>query len=290
MPIKPSETVMVCRLYNEASYMLEQFLEHNSVFFEHFVALVDRSDDETFEIVNNHPKCIVAINRKTGGYQEDRDYHLLRTAISYFNHEWMLFLDADELLSHACLDELEEVPSTAMAACARWITLFPDQKSMITNLGGGEPRAIEKFYRRDPVLGFSKSLRVTKDRCLHPGWVFDGVLFHHNYLKEERRQRRHAIYKADKRVDAHPRQIKTDWIHHISIENDQGERLDKISDIRDYFDHLLETDLPEETKKDLQKLRPQLTYHHYCRFPNFWASIADFHKRPIIPTSEFVGK
>lgn len=106
------KVIVITRVRNE-SLIMKDFLEHVSVFCDAIIVLDDCSIDNTYEILQQHPKVTSIIrnnrwdkNNRTG--QETAHRKLLNDlAIKLFRPQWIIYMDADERLVGNIRTELD---------------------------------------------------------------------------------------------------------------------------------------------------------------------------------------
>ena len=93
---KPLKLITVCRARNAASY-LTAFLTSASVYSDEIIVLLDRCSDDSNVICKQFPK-VSQILYNSDNFDELRDRTRLLNAASEHKADWILSLDADEIL------------------------------------------------------------------------------------------------------------------------------------------------------------------------------------------------
>ncbi|MCJ7466561.1 MAG: glycosyltransferase family 2 protein [Maribacter sp.] len=98
--------------YNEIGY-IEQCI--SSISFADEIIVVDSySDDGTFEFLSKHPKVKV-VQRVFENFTKQKSY-----ALSLASNDWVLFTDADEVITDRLKDEIEATLSLERPYAAYW--------------------------------------------------------------------------------------------------------------------------------------------------------------------------
>lgn len=120
---------------------------------------------------------------------------LCQMADSY-DYPWMLRLDADELISHSLLDEMEYLPQEH-TVLFNYISLYPDENSFIT---GNHPYSTltvqPKIYPKGRVC-FPRPFDMSPEIFQHRYTFADSLLYHFHMVDKARRLRRYKTYLRD---------------------------------------------------------------------------------------------
>ncbi len=107
---KPEEIVITAslRVKNEEAN-LPRCLENLARFCDHIVAYDDGSTDRTVEILRSHPKVRHVVVMDKGYYHESHDYGIAMALATLTNPDWILRIDADEILDEQGVRRIREL-------------------------------------------------------------------------------------------------------------------------------------------------------------------------------------
>ncbi|HPQ71147.1 MAG TPA: glycosyltransferase family 2 protein [bacterium] len=107
---KPEEIVLTAslRVKNEEAN-LPRCLDNLARFCDHIVAYDDGSTDRTVEILRSHPKVRHVVVMDKGYYHESHDYGLAMALATLTNPDWIMRIDADEILDEMGVRRIREL-------------------------------------------------------------------------------------------------------------------------------------------------------------------------------------
>lgn len=88
--------ILLVQSYNEEK-LIQAFLENNLQYFDAMILLDDDSTDHTYHITN-HPKIILKVKKKRDYFNDLENRNILLKLVSFFNCNWICFLDVDEII------------------------------------------------------------------------------------------------------------------------------------------------------------------------------------------------
>lgn len=90
------KTLLLVQSYNERE-RIANFLHFAEPHFDGIILLDDNSTDGTFECAHSE-KLILKVQKERNGFDDLLNRNLLLNLASFFHHEWVCFLDVDEIL------------------------------------------------------------------------------------------------------------------------------------------------------------------------------------------------
>lgn len=94
--------ILLVQSYNEVEN-IDTFLNEAPKHFEAIILLDDESTDGTYEKAN-HEKLILKVQKKRFRFNDLQNRNLLLKIASFFNTEWIAFLDVDEVIDNRFCD------------------------------------------------------------------------------------------------------------------------------------------------------------------------------------------
>lgn len=96
------DKILLVQSYNEKD-MINNFLDDVSSSFDAIILLDDGSTDGTYEIAKNR-KLILKVKKNRLFFNDLENRNILLDIVSFYNTEWIVFLDVDERLDKRFLD------------------------------------------------------------------------------------------------------------------------------------------------------------------------------------------
>ncbi len=145
---------------NEA-WILPHSLKNYSTFSDHIIVADQSSTDGTQDICKQFEKVTLIQNPFTGHTNQIR-WLLLDEARKLPGNNLIIYLDADELLSPACIQEMQEkVREEGTGIKAEWVQLFPTYSSYRID-GVWEHNYKEFAFLDDRILDYDRTT-ITND-------------------------------------------------------------------------------------------------------------------------------
>ena len=173
-PRLPISSFLVCK--NEETHIGACL---DSLDFCDEIVVVDSfSTDKTIEICKNYD--VKLIQREWPGYRVQKEF-----AFNQTKHEWVLFMDADEVVSPELKSEILEIISNPLDPRLKKYSAFQVTRIMFFlgkwwRKGGWYPEKRVRFFRRDKVEWIGKD---PHENVKINGKVgdFQGEIFHYSY-------------------------------------------------------------------------------------------------------------
>lgn len=261
MQINKKNVMLILRIRNEAE-QLEWFLDHHQHFYDMFVAIVDRSHDDSYNILRKHPQCAAILEKvKDCGYSHQKDHNVLHSICQYYPHEWFWKLDADERICQSFLKEMDNLPDGIVKIAMRFLTIFNDCEHTDSSfyehfiLGGHKYAniyAIPRLFRRierDKVLTWNDA----------PAYIANALCYHYHMLFHHRREERYRTY-IEHNPEGFPLSLiekgyehiaDVDGIRHVSLKMPDGTLCQTRGQL---YQHLKSLPLEGEYKKDAEHM------------------------------------
>lgn len=222
--------ILLVQSYNECEYIID-FLNLNGRFFDAIILLDDNSTDGTFELAK-HEKLILKVQKTRLGFDDLLNRNILLKLASYFNSEWLTFLDVDELIDFRFSD-FSFMNNTSINVIAFRLVHLWDSNNMYNKKYPFSNNGIQVHFRMFRNIGFSQILTTKKN--LHfqlapyvSGLYWSDVLIlHKGHMEKSKREAKFYFYKKE---DKFSDQI--DYSHLIKHNTELG-RVDDIS-IQDF--------------------------------------------------------
>lgn len=145
--------------YNEIGY-IEKCIE--SISFADEIIVVDSfSTDGTFEFLANHPKVDV-IQRPFLNFTDQKSY-----ALKLASHDWILFVDADEVVTLNLQREITKTINQKNSCEAYWFYRKFMYKNRPLHFSGWQTDKNHRLFRKSKV-------RFTSERLVHETLQVDG--------------------------------------------------------------------------------------------------------------------
>ncbi|MBT2163458.1 glycosyltransferase family 2 protein [Zobellia barbeyronii] len=149
----PSEKISALIItYNEIGY-IEKCIE-SMVFADEIIVVDSYSTDGTFEYLENHPKVKV-IQRPFENFTDQKSF-----ALRQASNDWVLFLDADEVLTPKLQNEIQHTINSGTKKNAFWFYrtfMFKDEKVFFS---GCQTDKNYRLFRKSKVA-------FAKDKIVH---------------------------------------------------------------------------------------------------------------------------
>lgn len=202
---KKFKNILLTQSYNEIEN-IDKFLNHSSKHFDAIILLDDESDDGTYEKAN-HEKLILKVKKSRVFFNDLENRNLLLTLVSFFNTDWITFLDLDELLDERFCDFLFINDSSIDVVAFHLVHLWNDPEFFNAEYPYAH-QGIQLRFRMFRNIGHSQI--ITDKKALHfpltpyvknilPAKV---LILHYGHMSHLEREKKASLYiKEDKNGD-----------------------------------------------------------------------------------------
>lgn len=202
---KKYERILLAQSYNEMQ-RINRFLENSAVHFDALILLDDGSTDGTYENVK-HEKLVLKVQKKRSKFNDLENRNLLLELVSFFNTEWIAFLDIDEIIEDRFHDFSFTQDSQIDVAAFHMIHLWNHQDCFNAEYPYSD-NGIQARYKMFRNIGYSQI--ITHKEALHfplTPYVKNVcsakvLLIHYGHISEETRSNKFSFYlNEDKNND-----------------------------------------------------------------------------------------
>lgn len=99
---KQFNSILLVQSYNEEKN-ISLFLSTNSIYFDAIILLDDDSQDHTYSLAQD-PKIILKVKKERNFFNDLENRNTLLELVSFYNCNWVCFLDVDELIDKRFCD------------------------------------------------------------------------------------------------------------------------------------------------------------------------------------------
>lgn len=145
--------------YNEIGY-IEKCVDAIS-FADEIIVVDSYSKDGTFEYLSKHPKVRV-IQKPFENFTDQKSF-----ALQQASNDWILFVDADEVVTPQLQQEIETVINTEDAASAYWFYRKFIYKNSTLNFSGWQTDKNHRLFRKSKA-------KFTNEKLVHETLQIDG--------------------------------------------------------------------------------------------------------------------
>jgi len=222
--------ILLVQCHNEKK-RIPDFINKNSKFFDAIIFLDDESEDGSYDYIN-HDKLLLKVQKARSTFNDLENRNILLSLVSFFNTDWIVFLDIDEIIDERFSDfSFVDNPHISVVGL-QLIHLWNDENFYNKDYPYSK-KGIQVHYRMFRNIGYSQIL--TNKRGLHFPLVpyikdkfYSNVLIkHYGHLDKVTRERKFIFYnKVDRFKD------QEDYSHF----NNHNPALGNIKEISpDYF-------------------------------------------------------
>ena len=210
--IQPFKSILLVQSFNEKE-LINNFLNHNSQYFDAIILLDDDSDDDTYEIAN-HPKIILKVKKERTFFNDLENRNILLRLVSFFDSKWICFLDVDEIIDKRFADfsfmESDNIYNVLFNLVHLWDSEeyynaeYPFSNEgiqqhfrMFRNIGNMQKTTDKSalHFKLTPYIKFLLKSRI--------------LLLHYGNISKERRQEKYKMYQLQ---DKHNDQVSYEHI------------------------------------------------------------------------------
>jgi hypothetical protein len=174
-------------------------MKNNAQYFDAIILLDDDSNDHTYEIAN-HPKIILKVKKNRISFNDLENRNILLDLVSFFNCNWICFLDVDEIIDKRYSDfsftDLPNVHNILFNLVHLWNSeKYYNAEYPYSNEG------IQQHFRMFRNIGYMQI--ITNKSALHFKQtpylksVFNAqiLLRHYGNLSKEKRHNKYKFYQ-----------------------------------------------------------------------------------------------
>lgn len=197
---KNYKSLLLVQSYNEEKQIVA-FLESVSSYFDGIILLDDGSTDDTYKLAK-HPSIVVKIEKKRCRFNDLENRNILLDIASFFNVEWLAFMDVDERIDSRYADFSFMDDTNVDVAIFRLIHLWDDETLYNAEYPCSEEGVQQKFrmFRNKGRMQI-----VTDKKCLHfhltpyyeKVFLSKVLLLHRGNMLKEARWEKYKFYNVE---------------------------------------------------------------------------------------------
>ena len=190
--------ILLVQTYNEQERIMN-FFQANSSYFDAVILLDDDSSDDTFNIAWDE-KLILKIKKRRSEFNDLENRNILLNIVSFFKHEWVCFIDADEVIDPRFADfDFFTIQEKIDSVLLNMVHLWDEDELYNENYPhtyNGVSLRFKMFRNigRAQIL-FSKG-KLHFDQTPYTGNVYHSPLLlkHYGHLSKELRKQKYDFY------------------------------------------------------------------------------------------------
>ena len=194
------KSLLLVQSYNEEKQIVA-FLENASAYFDGIVLLDDESMDDTYKLAK-HPSLVLKVKKKRCRFNDLENRNILLDIASFFNTEWLAFMDVDERIDARYADFSFMNDKKVEVAIFRLVHLWNDENVYNADYPCSKD-GIQQKYRMFRNKG--RMQIVTDKKCLHFQLTpyYEGIfvtkilLLHYGNMRKEERLRKYRLYSVE---------------------------------------------------------------------------------------------
>ena len=230
---KTYNRILLLPTYNEENRIV-RFFQKNADYFDAIILLDDESSDTTYEIAS-HDKLILKIRKQRKEFNDLENRNILLDVVSFFKHNWVCLIDADELIDPRYADfdfftNQENIDSVLLNLVHLW-----DEENSYNRDYPYTCKGVSLKFRMFRNIG--RTQIISKEGKLHftpipyTGNVYHSpiLILHYGHLEKEAREQKYDFYMKED-----TEHCQTDYSHLIQENVGKGP-VDKltIEDLRE---------------------------------------------------------
>lgn len=197
--VEEFRSLLLVQSFNEED-QIAAFLENVSCYFDGIVLLDDESSDDTYKLAR-HSSLVVKVKKRRCGFNDLENRNILLDIASFFNAEWLAFIDVDERIDGRYADFSFMSVEKVEVAIFHLVHLWNDEKMYNADYPCSEG-GIQQKYRMFRNKG--RMQIVTDKKCLHfqltpyyeGTFVAKVLLLHYGNMSAEERLKKYWFYKV----------------------------------------------------------------------------------------------
>lgn len=194
--------LLMVQTYNESKYIKEA-LQHFDNYCDGIIMLDDESQDGTYELADSE-KLILKVQKERTEFNDLQNRNMLLEIASFFNSDWLIFLDADERFDKR-YDNIYKIINETDADVISfnlvnlWNTPQQYKVDMKDNTIVQEgiltrPRLFKNIGYSQIILNFARRLHFSPVPYLYKLKVEKLLLLHFGTLTESQRKKKYNFY------------------------------------------------------------------------------------------------
>ncbi|WP_104381336.1 glycosyltransferase [Sphingobacterium sp. HMA12] len=222
---KSYHNILLVQCYNEKD-RVQRFLNENAKYYDAIVALDDDSEDGSFELIK-HEKILLKVQKQRNGFNDLENRNILLKLVSFFNTQWITFLDFDEIID-ARYNDMAFINDKSVDVVALQLVHLWDKEDRFNGDYPFSKRGIQTHFRTFRNIGYSQiltnknSLHFTLTPYVNRVLYSKILVLHYGHINKLNRERKFKFYsEEDKSND------QSDYQHLI----DKNPRLSDVKDI-----------------------------------------------------------
>lgn len=197
--------VLLVQSYNEEE-LIRKFIENNAQYFDAIILLDDDSHDLTYEIAN-HSKIILKVKKNRTFFNDLENRNILLDLVSFFNCNWICFLDVDEIIDKRYSDfsftDLPNVHNILFNLVHLWDSeKYYNAEYPYSNEGIQQHFRMFRNIGHMQIITNKSALHFKQTPYLKSTFSSQILLSHYGNISKERRDIKYKFYrKQDKKKD-----------------------------------------------------------------------------------------
>lgn len=195
-------TILLVQCFNEKN-RLKNFFTDNARYFDAIILLDDGSEDGSYDIVD-HEKLILKVQKEREGFNDLLNRNILLDLVSFFNTDWIAFLDVDEIIDSRHCDFSFIANTSVTNVGFNLVHLWDDQSTYNKDYPFSES-GVQIHYRMFRNIGYSQIL--TSKKALHfvlspymtNSFRSNVLILHHGHLARSKREEKFNFYSQEDR-------------------------------------------------------------------------------------------
>ncbi|WP_223582993.1 glycosyltransferase family A protein [Sphingobacterium sp. GVS05A] len=217
--------ILLVQCYNEKD-RVQRFLIENAKFCDGIVVLDDGSEDGSFEIIN-HEKILLKVQKHRDGFNDLENRNILLKLASFFNTQWITFLDFDEIIDKR-YNDMRFINDESIDVVALQLVHLWDKEGHFNGDYPFSKKGIQIHFRMFRNIGYSQiltdkhALHFTLTPYVNRVLYANVLVLHYGHINRINREKKFKFYSGvDKKND------QIDYLHLL----DNNPFLKRVSDI-----------------------------------------------------------
>ena len=224
---KKYNKIVLCQSYNEIEF-IDGFMDNMALFFDGIIILDDGSLDGTYDRIN-HEKVLLKFQKAHSNFNDLMNRNILLDVASFFNVEWLCFMDIDERFDIRFTDIFSSL-NNLKEDCLAFIFVHLWESPKLYNIDHVDSFHNGFFFRWRMFRNIGRARIITNKKKLHfivtpyttPYTILPVLVLHYGNLEKKNRLKKYAHYN---KVDMY-QDMKN---YNFLLEDGKTSRVDEIT-------------------------------------------------------------